>query len=74
MMRDKLFQLVDHLAQTKLAMQKTPITIEEDLLHLETEAEEEITRIIRDLELFFEPMVTALNEFINPVLKSEEEE
>ena len=55
-------------------MQKTPITIEEDLINLENDAEEEITRIIRDLDIFFEPMITALNDFINPVLKSEEEE
>ena len=55
-------------------MQKTPITIEEDLINLENDAEEEITRIIRNLDIFFEPMITALNDFINPVLKSEEEE
>lgn len=55
-------------------MQKTPITIEEDLINLEREGEQQITSIIRDLEIFFEPMINALNEIINPVLKSEEEE
>ena len=55
-------------------MQKTPITIEEDLVNLERDAEHEITKIIKDLELFFEPMVQALQDFINPVLKNEEED
>jgi len=41
---------------------------------LESEAENEITKIIQDLETFFDPMIEALNPFINPILKSEEEE
>ena len=39
-----------------MAMQKTPITIEEDLINLERDAEEEITKMISELEIFFEPM------------------
>ena len=66
--------MVDHLAQSKLAMQKTPITIEEDLINLERDAEFEISKVISDMETFFDPLITALNDFINPVLRSEEEE
>lgn len=73
-MRDKLFQMIDQLAQSKIALQKTPITIEEDLEHLERDAEEEINKLMEDLEIFFEPLTTSLYEMINPVLKNEEEE
>ena len=66
--------MVDQLGQNKIAMQKTPITIEEDLENLERDAEDEITNLIRDLEMFFEPVTNSLNELINPVLKSDEEE
>jgi len=38
-------------------MQKTPITIEEDLVNLENDAEFEISKIIKELEEFFEPMI-----------------
>jgi hypothetical protein len=55
--RDRLFTMVDQLAQNKLAMQKTPITIEEDLVNLENDAEFEISKIIKELEEFFEPMI-----------------
>ena len=56
-MRDRLFQMVETLAQNKLAMQKTPITIEEDLHNLENDAEHEITKIITELREFFEPFL-----------------
>lgn len=56
-MRDRLFQMVETLAQNKLAMQKTPITIEEDLHNLENDAEHEITKIITELREFFEPLL-----------------
>jgi hypothetical protein len=49
-------------------MQKTPITIEEDLEHLENDAEHDISSLIEDLEAFFEPITSELNKIINPVL------
>jgi hypothetical protein len=55
-------------------LQKTPISIEEDLDNLENDAEFEITKMMEDLELFFEPVSKALQELINPVYKNEEEE
>jgi hypothetical protein len=36
-------------------MQKTPITIEEDLEKLEAESERDILLLVRDLEQFFDP-------------------
>ena len=55
-------------------MQKTPITIEEDLINLERDAEHEIQKILADLEMFFESMSTSLEGIINTVLKGHEEE
>mmetsp|Transcript_23218 Transcript_23218/g.22770 ORF Transcript_23218/g.22770 Transcript_23218/m.22770 type:complete len:220 (+) Transcript_23218:2026-2685(+) len=73
-MREKLFQVVENLAQNKIALQKTPITIQEDLDNLEKEGEDEINVMMRDLEAFFYPLTEALDPLINPVLKSEEED
>lgn len=73
-MRDKLFHMVDQLGQSKIALQKTPITIEEDLEHLERDAEEELLHLMEDLEIFFEPLTTSLFDIINPILRSTEEE
>ena len=50
--RERLFKMVDTLAQNKLAMQKTPITIEEDLSNLERDAEHEITKLMKELQEF----------------------
>jgi hypothetical protein len=56
MMREKLMQMVQNLGQNKIAMQKTPITIQEDLDNLENDAEDEIQKLIEDMELYFEPI------------------
>jgi hypothetical protein len=41
-------------------MQKTPITIQEDLVLLEQESEEEVSQILTEIEKFFEPMTSEL--------------
>lgn len=66
--------MIDQLAQSKIALQKTPITIEEDLVNLERDAEEELAHMMEDLEIFFEPLTLSLFDVINPVLKSPDEE
>lgn len=53
-MREKLGTLVERLAQSKITMQKTPITIEEDLQRLEMESERDISNLIAELESYFE--------------------
>jgi len=50
-------------------MQKTPITIEEDLLKLEAESERDIALIMLELESFFEPVTQQLDLIINPPVK-----
>ena len=64
--RDMLFKLVQTLAQNKTTMQRAPITIEEDLHNLERDSNEEITKLMEQLEAFFEPLTAALDPIINP--------
>lgn len=45
--------MITTLAQNKLTMQKAPITIEEDLLNLERDSNEEINKLMDQLEAFF---------------------
>ena len=66
--RGELRNMVEKLATLKTTMQKTPITIEEDLENLEKESEQEISQIIANLEEFFEPVTSAINELMHPVL------
>lgn len=44
--RDLLFKMITSLAQNKTTMLKAPITIEEDLISLEKDSNEEITKLI----------------------------
>ena len=53
-------------------MLKAPITIQEDLDSLESEAENTINHLMEDMEIFFEPMSKALQELINPEPKDPE--
>jgi hypothetical protein len=55
-------------------MQKTPITIEEDLRKLEAESERDIALIMLELESFFEPVTQSLDTIINPPVKVVQEE
>ncbi len=65
--REKLRTLLKRLAQVKINMQKTPITIQEDLVLLEEESEKEISSILAEIEKFFEPMTSELQNIIHPV-------
>lgn len=56
--RNTLFTMITTLAQNKLTMQKAPITIEEDLINLERDSNAEITKLIEQLEAFFEPITS----------------
>ena len=67
--RSTLFGMITTLAQNKLTMQKAPITIEEDLINLERDANEEITKLIEQLEAFFEPITSQLEPLINPAVE-----
>jgi Peptidase family C50 len=73
-MREKLNNLVERLALIKTTMQKTPITIEEDLHKLEAESERDIALIMLELESFFEPVTSSLDSIINPPVKVVQEE
>jgi len=67
--RQYLQKMVDNLAQSKITMQKTPITIEEDLEQLEKDSEHEIVNLIKQLEEFFRPVTEALEPIFNPIMK-----
>lgn len=66
--RDLLFRMITTLAQNKTTMQKAPITIEEDLINLERDSNEEIAKLIEQMEAFFEPITSMLDPIINPAL------
>lgn len=55
-------------------MQKTPITLDEDLHKLEAESERDIALIMLELESFFEPVTQQLDLLINPPVKVAQEE
>jgi len=69
--RTTLFAMITTLAQNKLTMQKAPITIEEDLINLERDSNQEITKLIEQLEAFFEPITAQLEPLINPATEGE---
>ena len=56
----------------KTSMQKTPITIDEDLETLERESERELASLMANMEEFFAPITEAINEMLHPA--SEEQE
>lgn len=72
--REALFKMISTLAQNKLTMQKAPITIEEDLVALEKDSNEEITKLLEQLEAFFEPISKDLDGIINPVFDAPEDD
>lgn len=47
-------------------MQKTPITIPEDLKELEKDSENEISFIMAEIEKFFEPVTSDLQNILHP--------
>jgi len=72
--RDALFKMISTLAQNKMTMQKAPITIEEDLINLEKDSNAEITKLLEQLEAFFEPISAALGPIIDPPNDDKNEE
>ena len=72
--RDALFKMISTLAQNKMTMQKAPITIEEDLINLEKDSNAEITKLLQQLEAFFEPISAALGPIIDPPNEEKAEE
>lgn len=58
--------MVARLAQSKISMQKTPITIVEDLTALEKQSEIEIQQLVKDMEAFFKPVTDAIEPLLNP--------
>jgi len=72
--RAHLNTMVENLASLKTEMQKTPITIEEDLQALEMKSELAINKLVQDLEEFLQPVTTVLHELIHPEIKEEEKD
>ena len=66
--------MISTLAQNKLTMQKALITIEEDLVNLERDSNAEITKLLDQLEAFFEPITRELHPIIEPTHGEGEEE
>ena len=56
----------------KTSMQKTPITIDEDLEALERESERELATLMANMEQFFMPVTAAINDLIHPEIAGEE--
>ena len=52
----------------KTSMQKTPITIDQDLENLERESEKELNSLMSTMEEFFAPVTQALNDMLHPEL------
>lgn len=73
-MLSKLRELIDRVQSFKNFMFKTPITIQEDLEEMEKEGNIELQEIIKELEVFFEPITVELNKFINVAPAEPEEE
>lgn len=69
----QLTSMVERLASMKTSMQKTPITIDEDLENLERESERELQSLMANMEEFFAPITDALNEMLHPVVEDAEE-
>ena len=72
--REALFKMIATLAQNKMTMQKAPITIEEDLINLERDSNEEINKLLEQLEAFFEPITAELGPIIDPPADAAEDE
>lgn len=64
--RDKLRDMVSRLSQLKINMQKSPITIEEDLAELQETSEAELVELMKELEQFFVPVTSAIDGLLNP--------
>ena len=65
--RSLLRDLVARLAELKTNMQKSPITIDEDLKDLQEQSEEELVRLMKEFEAFFGPILAPINDILNPL-------
>ena len=72
--REYLASIVKDLAQLKISMMKTPITIQEDLQALEQSSERELNLIVQRMEKFFAPIAQSLSKIISPEVVEEERE
>ena len=66
----ELLDMVQRLASMKTSMQKTPITIDEDLEALERESERELGSLLQQMEEFFAPVTEAVGGLLHPELES----
>ena len=66
--------MITTLAQNKQTMQKAPITIPEDLENLERDSNEEINKLLEQMEAFFKPITQELELLIHPQSMQDAEE
>ena len=71
--KDELVEMVERLKSMKTSMQKTPITIDEDLEALERESERELAALMAQMEEFFSPVTEAINDMLHPDLTIEDD-
>lgn len=48
-------------------MQKSPITIDEDLKDLQEQSEEELVQLMKEFEAFFGPILSPITDILNPL-------
>ena len=65
--RNNLRTLVGAMGTLKSNMQKSPITIESDLGELADLSEKDLLALIKELEIIFAPVTTAIDQILNPV-------
>ena len=65
----ELQDMVQRLASMKTSMQKTPITIDEDLEALERESERDLVQLLHQMEAFFAPVTEAIGALLHPELE-----
>ena len=71
--KEELLKMVERLASMKTSMQKTPITIDEDLETLERESERELTSLMENMEDFFKPITDAINAMLHPEVEDDDD-
>jgi hypothetical protein len=64
--RNKLRDMVAKLSTLKTNMQKSPITIEEDLVDLQAESEKELKELMKEMETFFAQVTSSISNLLNP--------
>mmetsp|Transcript_46357 Transcript_46357/g.61376 ORF Transcript_46357/g.61376 Transcript_46357/m.61376 type:complete len:117 (+) Transcript_46357:694-1044(+) len=72
--KSELQDMVQRLASMKTSMQKTPITIDEDLEALERESERELSSLLQQMEEFFAPVTEGIKGLLHPEVEVEVDE